>query len=82
MLSMLSESFQRHLQEGFRTCLAEVQERFASGEICVDGAMGMEEGFAALIFFSNAKKNSYDDMEGLDHADHSYSGISDQEQRR
>jgi hypothetical protein len=59
-----------------------VQEKFSAGEICVDGAMGFAEGFTALFLFSNAKKNSYEDMKGLNTASHAYPGISTQEESR
>jgi len=69
------------LADGFRTCLADVQERVSSGELCVEGATGFKEGWTSLIFFSNSKKNSYDDQEGLGASSHSYPGISEQEHK-
>ena len=64
------------LKKGYRTCMAEQQQKFQDGEICLDGALSFGESFAFTPLFLNSKLNSYDDNTGLGD-----DGISDMEDK-
>ena len=62
------------LKTGYRKCMAEQQQKFQDGEICLDGASSFGEPFS-FFFFRNSKLNSYDE------AGSSETGISAMEER-